>query len=68
MFCGVHFMAETAKILNPDKIVVVPDLDGRLLARRRLPGAGVRALARAAPGPTVVSYINCSAEVKAMCD
>src|SRR5690349_8602901 len=67
-FCGVHFMAETAKILKPEKIVVVPDLSaGCSLAD------GCRAPVFAKwleqyPGHTVVSYINCSAEVKAMSD
>ena len=69
VFCGVHFMAETAKILNPDKIVVVPDLDGRLLARRRLPRARCsQKWLEQYPGHSVVSYINCSAEVKALSD
>ena len=66
-FAGVHFMAETAKILNPDRIVVRARHDGGLLARRRLPGRPLRARgARENPGDVVVvSYINCSAEVKA---
>jgi quinolinate synthase len=67
-FCGVHFMAETAKILNPHKIVVVPDLDaGCSLADGCPAPAFERWLARY-PGHTVVSYINCSAEVKALSD
>ena len=62
-------MAETAKILNPTRKVVVPDLDGRLLAGRRLPGRAVPPLPGASyPGHTVISYINCSAAVKAMSD
>ncbi|HEY1555466.1 MAG TPA: quinolinate synthase NadA [Kofleriaceae bacterium] len=67
-FCGVHFMAETAKILNPSKTVVVPDLTaGCSLADGCPAPAFARWLAKY-PGHTVVSYINCSAEVKAMSD
>jgi quinolinate synthase len=67
-FCGVHFMAEVAKILNPDKIVVVPDLAaGCSLSDGCPPGAFKHFLGKHA-GAQVVSYINCSAEVKAMSD
>lgn len=68
VFCGVHFMAETAKILNPDKIVVVPDMDaGCSLADGCKPGDLAAWKARH-PKHAVVSYINCSAEVKALSD
>ena len=63
VFCGVHFMAETAKILNPDKIVVLPDLE----AGCSLADAFARFRA-AHPDHFVVSYINCSAAVKAQSD
>jgi quinolinate synthase len=67
-FAGVHFMAETAKILNPDKIVVVPDLDaGCSLATGCRADAFVAWKARH-PGAVAVSYINCTAEVKAASD
>ncbi len=68
LFCGVHFMAETAKIVNPGKKVLLPDLDaGCSLAD----SCDARELARYKelhPGITVVAYINCTAEVKALSD
>jgi quinolinate synthase len=68
VFCGVHFMAETAKILNPEKTVVLPDLDaGCSLADSCLPGA-FRRFIEERPGHAVVSYVNTSAEVKALSD
>jgi quinolinate synthase len=68
VFCGVHFMAETAKILNPDKLVLVPDLKaGCSLADGCPPEAFARFKARY-PGHFVVSYVNCSAGVKALSD
>jgi len=68
VFCGVHFMAETAKILNPEKIVVLPDLDaGCSLADSCPPEAFERFIARH-PGHTVLSYVNTSAAVKALSD
>src|SRR3990167_19087 len=68
VFCGVHFMAETAKIINPTKVVVVPDLEaGCSLADGCLARVFARWLEQY-PGHTVVSYINCSAEVKALSD
>ena len=66
--CGVHFMAETAKILNPDKTVLIPDIARRLLARRLDHRRGRAAAARALPGVPVVTYVNTSAEVKAESD
>src|SRR5258706_10198292 len=67
-FCGVHFMAETAKILNPGKIVVVPDLTAGFSLADRCPAPVFARWLEQYPGHTVVSYINCSAEVKAMSD
>jgi len=67
-FCGVHFMAETAKILNPDKIVVVPDLEAGCSLADGCPAPVFARWLESYPGHTVVSYINCSAEVKALSD
>src|SRR3954463_12486660 len=67
-FCGVHFMAETAKILNPGKIVVVPDLDAGCSLADGCPAPVFARWLERYPGHTVVSYINCSAEVKALSD
>ena len=67
-FCGVHFMAETAKILNPTKIVVVPDLTAGCSLADGCPAPVFARWLEQYPGHTVVSYINCSAEVKAMSD
>jgi quinolinate synthase len=68
VFCGVHFMAETAKILNPDKIVVVPDLSAGCSLADGCPAPVFKKWLEQYPGHTVVSYINCSAEVKALSD
>ena len=69
LFAGVHFMAETAKILNPARIVLVPDMNGGLLAWPTGARAiALRAGAREHPGAVAISYINCSAEVKALSD
>src|SRR5215475_5428072 len=67
-FCGVHFMAETAKILNPGKIVVVPDLRAGCSLADGCPAPVFARWLENYPGHTVVSYINCSAEVKALSD
>jgi len=67
-FCGVHFMAETAKILNPDRKVVVPDLAAGCSLADGCPADEFRAFVARHPGAKVVTYINTSAEVKAMSD
>jgi len=67
-FCGVHFMAETAKILNPGKTVVVPDLTAGCSLADGCPAPLFARWLEKYPGHTVVSYINCSAEVKALSD
>jgi quinolinate synthase len=67
-FCGVHFMAETAKILNPNKVVVIPDLDAGCSLADGCPAPAFKHWLENYPGHTVVSYINCSAEVKALSD
>ena len=67
-FCGVHFMAETAKILNPDKPVVVPDMDAGCSLADGCPADEFRDFVDQHPGAKVLTYINASAEVKAMSD
>jgi quinolinate synthase len=67
-FAGVHFMAETAKILNPDKVVVIPDIEAGCSLASGAPAAKVAAWKARHPGAVLVSYINCSAEVKALSD
>ena len=68
VFCGVHFMAETAKILNPERTVLLPDLSAGCSLADSCPPAAFEAFCRAHPDHFVVSYINCSAEVKALSD
>lgn len=65
-FCGVHFMAETAKILNPTKTVVIPDMDAGCSLADRCPADYFEAWLKQYPDHDVVSYINCSAGVKAL--
>ncbi|MGZ3418269.1 MAG: quinolinate synthase NadA [Polyangiales bacterium] len=67
-FCGVHFMAETAKILNPDRIVVVPDMDAGCSLADGCNPRDLAAWKKLHPDHAVISYINCSAEVKALSD
>ncbi len=68
LFCGVHFMAETAKILNPDKTVIIPDLDAGCSLSDSCPPEHLKAYLDENPGLYVVAYINCSAGVKALSD
>lgn len=68
VFCGVHFMAETAKILNPRKVVLLPDLDAGCSLEESCPAEKLRALQATNPRFYTVAYINCSAEVKALSD
>ncbi len=68
LFCGVHFMAETAKILNPNRIVLVPDLNAGCSLADSAPAGKFREWKESHPGHIVISYINCSAEVKALSD
>ncbi len=67
-FAGVHFMAEKAKILNPDKIVVLPDLAAGCSLADGCPADRFALWREKHPGAVAVSYINCSAEVKALSD
>jgi quinolinate synthase len=67
-FAGVHFMAETAKILNPERVVVLPDLDAGCSLASGCPADRFAAWIGKHPGAVVVSYINCTAEVKALSD
>lgn len=68
VFAGVHFMAETAKILNPDKLVLLPDLNAGCSLADSCPPKEFAAFKAAHPAHVVVSYINCTAEIKAMSD
>ncbi len=68
VFCGVHFMAETAKILNPGKIVILPDADAGCSLEASCPAAKLEELQRTNPNFWTIAYINCSADVKALSD
>jgi len=68
LFCGVHFMAETAKILNPERTVLLPDLQAGCSLADAAPADRFWEVVQANPDHVVVSYINCSAAVKAMSD
>ncbi|MEJ2409819.1 MAG: quinolinate synthase NadA [Novosphingobium sp.] len=67
-FCGVKFMADTAKILSPDKIVVLPDLDAGCSLEDSCPPEKFKAFREAHPDHIALTYINCSTEVKALSD
>ena len=68
VLCGVHFMAETAKLMNPKKKVLIPDMDAGCSLASSITGEDVRMLKEKYPGVPVVSYVNTSAEVKAESD
>ena len=68
VFAGVHFMAETAKILNPDKLVLLPDLEAGCSLADSCPPDAFSRFKAAHPDHLVISYINCTAEIKALSD
>src|SRR2546421_10484168 len=68
VFCGVHFMAETAKILNPHKLVILPDENAGCALEESCPAPRLKALQDTNPNFWTIAYINCSAEVKALSD
>ena len=66
--CGVHFMAETSKLLNPDKKVLIPDMGAGCSLAESITGADVKSLRQAYPSVPIVTYVNTSADVKAESD
>lgn len=68
VFAGVHFMAETAKILSPDKTVVLPDLNAGCSLADSCPPEAFKKFTEAHPNHVVITYVNCSAEIKALSD
>jgi len=68
VFCGVHFMAETAKIVNPEKKVIIPDMEAGCSLADSAPEEKFKEWVNKYPDHIVISYINCSAEVKALSD
>lgn len=68
LFAGVHFMAETAKILNPSKKVILPDLKAGCSLAESCPPEDFKKFTHAYPDHVVITYVNCSAEVKALTD
>lgn len=68
ILCGVHFMAETAKLLNPEKTVIIPDTEAGCSLAESITPQDVRGLREKHPGVPVITYVNTSAAVKAECD
>ena len=68
VFAGVHFMAETAKILSPNKTVVLPDLKAGCSLADACPPEAFEKFTQAHPNHVVITYVNCSAEIKALSD
>ncbi|HLW41521.1 MAG TPA: quinolinate synthase NadA [Flavobacterium sp.] len=68
LFAGVHFMAETAKLLNPQKKVILPDLNAGCSLADSCPPDAFKEFTEAYPDHIVITYVNCSAEIKAMSD
>lgn len=68
VFAGVHFMAETAKILSPEKMVVLPDLNAGCSLADSCPPEAFEKFIKAYPNHVVITYVNCSAEIKALSD
>ena len=68
VMCGVHFMAETAKLMSPNKKILLPDMDAGCSLSSSITGKDVRNLKKKYPGVPVVSYVNTSADVKAETD
>jgi len=68
VFAGVHFMAETAKILNPDKLVLLPDLEAGCSLAEGCPAEDFKSFREKHPDHLAITYINCSADVKALSD
>ncbi len=68
VFAGVHFMAETAKILNPEKLVLLPDLEAGCSLAESCPAEDFRKFRELHPDHVAITYINCTAEVKALSD
>ena len=68
ILCGVHFMAETAKLMSPEKKVFIPDMSAGCSLASSITGEDVRLLKKQYPGVPVVSYVNTSADVKAETD
>ncbi|MBD1547614.1 quinolinate synthase NadA [Roseibium aggregatum] len=66
--CGVHFMAETSKILSPEKTVLIPDMRAGCSLAESITAEDVRGLRQRNPGVPIITYVNTSAEVKAECD
>ena len=68
VFCGVHFMAETAAILSPDKTILIPDIEAGCPMADMITASELRSWKKQYPGRKVICYVNTSAEVKAECD
>jgi quinolinate synthase len=68
LFCGVHFMAETAKILAPEKTVLMPDMNAGCAMANMITSRQLEEMKKRHPGAVVVCYVNCTAQIKALSD